>query len=247
MSHGCLAANAAPLNLEGKAPHIGASFVSGFVLHFPHMRTNKHEKARAARFARELKKLFPKAQCALHYGNPWELLVAVVLSAQCTDKKVNEVTEKLFKKYTTLDAYIRAKPNEFEKDIYSTGFYRAKTKNILASAQLVKKKFNGKVPDTMEELLALPGVARKTANIILSNAFGKVEGVAVDTHVMRLARRFHLTKHMNPEKIERDLMALFPQKEWFLLTHRLIEYGRQYCTAKICPAQHPLHAFDVVS
>lgn len=213
---------------------------------FPHMTPDKHDKARARCLARELKKLFPKASIMLKYGTNWELVVAVILSAQCTDKKVNEVTEKLFKKYTTLGAYIRARPREFEKDIYSTGFYRAKAKNIIASAKMVQRRYRGRIPETMEELATLPGVARKTANVVLGNAFGKVGGIAVDTHVRRLARRFGLTKNKNPEKIERDLMALLPKKEWFTITYRLIEYGRKYCTAKKCPAQHPLHAFDVV-
>lgn len=197
-------------------------------------RSNKKleiRKRRAEVVLRELKKLFPKAGMMLRYSNNWELLVAVELSAQCTDKKVNEVTEKLFKKYKTLDDCIHAKQKDFEKDIYSTGFYRNKAKNILAAARMIKKEYSGEVPHTMEEILKIPGVARKTANVVLGNAYGIVEGIAVDTHVRRLSTLFGLTKEYDPNKIERDLMEIFPKKEWFRLTYRLIEYGRKYCKA----------------
>ena len=194
---------------------------------------------------RYLKKLYPNAKIVLNYSNNWELLVAVVLSAQCTDKMVNKVTEKLFKKYKTLGDYVNAKQGEFEQDIRSTGFYRNKAKNILKTARMVKEKHGGTVPNTMEELTKLAGVARKTANIVLGNAFGIVEGIAVDTHVKRLSIRFGLSSHTNPEKIEKDLMELLPKSEWFVFTYRLIEYGRTFCTARICPVDHPLHAFDV--
>ncbi len=214
-------------------------------MYMRHAQSIVTQRKRAQLLLRALKRIFPNPKIALRYGNNWELLVAVILSAQCTDKKVNEVTEKLFKKYKTLDDYARAKQNEFEKDIRSTGFYRNKTKNILASANIIKEKYDGKIPDTMDALLKLPGVARKTANIILGNAFGKVEGVAVDTHVIRLSRRFGLSKEKTPERIEKDLMALFPKKEWFMLTYRLIEYGRKHCSARACPADHPLYKFDV--
>ena len=180
----------------------------------------------------ELGRLFPNAKCALNYSNPWELLVAVILSAQCTDKKVNEVTAKLFKKYRKLTDYVNAKPEEFEKDIYSTGFYKAKTKNILAAAKMIQDQFNGKVPQTMEEMLTIPGVARKTANVVLGNVYNIVVGVAVDTHVIRLTRLLGLTKESDPKKIEKDLMKLLPQSEWFNFTNRLIAYGRTYCFAK---------------
>jgi endonuclease-3 len=198
-------------------------------------------KIRALKIIKVLKELFPKAKIALHYGNNWELLVAVILSAQCTDKKVNEVTEKLFKKYRKLDDYLKANPKEFEKDIKSTGFYRQKAKNILAAAKIIKEKFKGKVPQTMREILTLPGVARKTANVVLGNAYGVVEGIAVDTHVRRLSIKLGLTNHNDPVKIEKDLMQLLPKNEWFNFTYRMIEYGR-----KICPArkhnckEHPL-------
>ncbi|MFH1425928.1 MAG: endonuclease III [Candidatus Kerfeldbacteria bacterium] len=204
-------------------------------------------KRRAQIIYKKLDSTYPKAGMMLAYKNPWELTVSVVLSAQCTDKKVNEVTAELFKKYRTLDDCVHTSQNEFEKDIYATGFYRQKAKNILASAKKVKQEFGGKVPGTMEELLTLPGVARKTANIILGNAFKIFEGIAVDTHVRRLSQRLGFTTQENPEKIEQDLMALFSQKKWFNLTYLLIEHGRAICAsqkpkcdqcllAKKCPA-----------
>lgn len=202
-------------------------------------------KKRARLIIQKLKKLFPKAKMALNYSDNWELLVAVELSAQCTDKKVNEVTVKLFKKYCSLDDYVRARQKNFEQDIYSTGFYRNKAKNILKAAKLVKNKFGGKLPKTMKEMLTLPGVARKTANVVLGNAYGVTEGIAVDTHVRRLVKRFGLTKHNDPVKIERDLMNLIPKRDWFKATYLFIEYGRKYCAAK--PHAHnkcPLNKFD---
>ena len=189
-------------------------------------------KKKAAKIVNELKKLLPDAKIVLNYVNNWELLVAVMLSAQCTDKKVNEVTQKLFKRYRTLEDYVNADPGEFEQDIKPTGFYRQKTKNILSCARIIKEKFGGEVPHTMEELLALPGVARKTANIVLGNAYGIVEGIAVDTHVIRLSRLLGLTDETNPDKIERDLMQILPREEWFDITYRLIDYGRKYCPAR---------------
>lgn len=198
-------------------------------------------KVRAGKIFRTLKKLFPETKMALRYLNNWELLVAVILSAQCTDKKVNEVTERLFKKYRTLDDYIEVDAKEFERDIRETGFYHNKAKNILASATIIKEEFGGKVPNTMEEILTLPGVARKTANVVLGNAFGVVDGIAVDTHVKRFSQKLGLTKEKNPEKIERDLMKLFPQKHWFEITYLLIDYGRNICTARKHDCKnHPL-------
>jgi endonuclease III len=201
----------------------------------------QERRERARKISRVLKKLFPDAQIALTYRNNWELLVAVILSAQCTDKRVNIVTKDLFKKYKTLNDYVQAKPRVFEQDIKSTGFYRNKAKNILGAAQSIKGQFGGKVPNTMDELLTLPGVARKTANVVLSNAFGIVEGIAVDTHVKRFARKFDLTDHVDPVKIENDLMVLLPKREWFQFTYRLIEYGRHVCPARTheC-SSHPL-------
>jgi endonuclease III len=201
-----------------------------------------------AAILRILKRLFPHATMALHWRTPWQCMVAVQLSAQCTDKKVNEVTATLFKKYRTLDDYVRAKPKEFERDIHSTGFYHNKTKNILAAAKLVKEKWHGKLPCTMAGMLTIPGVARKTANVVLGNVCGVVEGIAVDTHVIRLSRAWGLTKHTDPKKIERDLMALFPKKEWFPLTYRIIDYGRKYAPAtKKDHSGEPLGKFYIVS
>ena len=189
-----------------------------------------------------LKRLFPSPKTALNYTTPWELLVAVQLSAQCTDKKVNEVTGKLFKKYRTLDDYIRARPTEFEKDIFQTGFYRNKTKNILAAARILEEKWHGVLPRTMAELLMIPGVARKTANVVLGELYGVSEGITVDTHVCRLTNRWGLTDHRDAVKIERDLMELLPKKEWLLFGHRVTQYGRVYCSARghnhtKCPIQ----------
>lgn len=178
-----------------------------------------------------LKKLFPTVTIALNYSNPLELLFSVILAAQCTDKKVNEVTMKLFKKYPTLDSYVNADQAEFEQDIRSTGFYRAKAKNVLNTAKIIKADFGGQVPQTMQELITLPGVARKTANVVLSEAFGKHEGIAVDTHVTRLAIKFGLTSNQDPVKIEQDLMKLVPQDEWRLFSLRLVQYGRDYSPA----------------
>ena len=191
-----------------------------------------NRKERAKKIIKKLRELFPDAKIVLKYSNAWELLVAVILSAQCTDKQVNIVTEKLFQKYKTLDDYVHATQEEFEQDVKSTGFYRNKTKNILASAKIVKGQFAGKVPDTMEDLLTLPGVARKTANVVLGNAYGIVQGIAVDTHVMRLSQKLGLTDYKDPVKIERDLMELLPQKDWFFFTYGIIEYGRHVCVAR---------------
>lgn len=192
----------------------------------------KIRKARARKIVAGLKKLLPKSKIALDFGDPWQLLVAVVLSAQCTDKKVNEVTPALFKKYPKLANYLKAKQPEFEQDIKPTGFYRNKARNILAAARVVKEKFGGKVPKTMEEMLAIPGIGRKSANVILANAYGIVVGIAVDTHVIRLSNKLGLTKNKNPEKIEKDLKEVIPKKDWFNFNYRLIDYGREFCPAR---------------
>jgi len=192
----------------------------------------KKRKIYALKIIRELKKLFPRSRVFLRYKNAWELLVAVILSAQCTDKKINEVTRRLFKKYTKLDDYVHAKQGEFEHDIYETGFYRAKTRNILAAAKIIKKEFKGKIPKTMEEILLIPGVGRKTANIVLQNVHGIVVGIPVDTHVKRLSRLLGLTKEVDPNKIERDLMEIFPKKDWTYISYAFIDYGRKYCSAR---------------
>lgn len=181
----------------------------------------------------ELKKLYPQVKIALNFSNPWELLVAVILSAQTTDKKVNEITEKLFKKYRTINDYVKANLKEFENDIKGVNYYKNKAKFILENAKIIKEKFGGKVPNKMEDLLQLKGVARKTANIVLSVAYGIFEGIAVDTHVKRLSKLLRLTKETKPEKIEEDLMAIIPKgPDWRDFPLRLIQYGREYCPAK---------------
>ena len=202
----------------------------------------KERKQRVSRLNSELKKLFPNAKIELNHKNPLELLVAVILSAQATDKKINEITKKLFKKYRKLDDYVNADPKEFEKDIRQSGFFRSKTKNVLGAVKRIREVYGGKVPKTMEELLTLPGVARKTANIVLRNAYGVIEGIAVDTHVARLARKFDLTDFKDPVKIERDLMEILPRKEWGDFNHRLVLYGRHVCRRRVhnnCE-DHPL-------
>lgn len=195
------------------------------------------QKKRWAKAAKTLKELFPHPKIALNFKNSWELLVAVQLSAQCTDKKVNQVTPALFKRYKKLDDYVKAGKtakgvHEFEDMIHACGFYRAKTRNILAAAAFVKKTFNGKLPKTMAEMVTIPGLGRKSANVILGNAYGVVEGIAVDTHVIRLSRVLGLSKEKTPEKIEKDLMAIIPKKDWFTATYLIIDYGRAYCVAR---------------
>ena len=197
--------------------------------------------ARVAKMNTILEKLYKRSKVELNYGNEWELMVAVQLSAQCTDKRVNETTKHLFKKYKTLAAYARAKQAAFEKDIYQCGFYRNKAKNIIAAAKMVEDHFGGKLPRTMEEMLRIPGVARKTANVVLSNAFHVHEGIAVDTHVRRFAIRFDLSDYTDPVRIERDLMEIMPKKDWWQFNHRLVLYGRYICPArKHDCTEHPL-------
>jgi endonuclease-3 len=196
---------------------------------------------RVKKMIKVLKRIFPESKIALNYSNDWEMLVAVVLSAQCTDKRVNQVTQTLFKKYKTLNDYVRADLAEFEQDIKPTGFYRNKAKNILAAAKRVQEDFGGELPRTMDDMLTIPGVARKTANILLYQAYGVNEGIAVDTHIRRFAIRFDLTDHTDPKRIERDLMEIVPRRDWFEGTHRLVTYGQEICPArKHDCSQHPL-------
>ncbi|PIR74911.1 MAG: endonuclease III [Candidatus Magasanikbacteria bacterium CG_4_9_14_0_2_um_filter_42_11] len=207
------------------------------------MLTLTERKQKGAMLLNALKTLVPKAAMMLEYSNNWELVVAVALSAQCTDKQVNKVTKTLFQKYATLQAYVDADITEFEQDIYSTGFYKNKAKNVLAGAKVVKEQFGGVIPHTLEELMLIPGVGRKTANVVLGNAYGIAEGIAVDTHVKRFARNFGLTTSSNPDIIERDLMAILPQEEWFAFTYYAIEYGRQYCPARCKHTDCPLREY----
>jgi endonuclease-3 len=180
----------------------------------------------------ELRRLYPDAKCSLNFSNPLELLVATQLSAQCTDERVNLVTESLFQKYRSVEDYATVSQEEFEQDIKSTGFYRNKAKNIRAAAQRIITDFGGEVPRTMEALLTLPGVARKTANVVLGNAFGIVEGFVVDTHIGRLARRFGWTTNEDPVKVEQDLMKIVPRADWLDLSHLMIYHGRAICQAR---------------
>jgi endonuclease-3 len=187
-----------------------------------------------------LEALHPDAHCELNYRNPLELLIATILSAQCTDERVNQVTASLFRKYTSPEDYLAVPEEELQEDIRPTGFFRNKTKSIRGACRHILDTYGGEVPDTMEDLLTLPGVARKTANVVLSNAFGKAEGIAVDTHVSRIAQLTGITRNTDPNKIERDLLAYFPREKWALINHLLIFHGRRVCIARrprceVCP------------
>ncbi|MCG2782837.1 MAG: endonuclease III [Candidatus Altiarchaeales archaeon] len=173
-----------------------------------------------------------KPRTALRYKNPLDILIATILSAQCTDKRVNLVTKEIFKKYKTAEDYANADPEEFQQDIRSTGFYRNKAKNIINCCKILVERFDSEVPKTMEELITLPGVARKTANIVLQAGYGIVDGIAVDTHVTRISQLLSLTNNKDPVKIERDLMQLTPKKDWMNLSHLLIMHGREICIAR---------------
>ncbi len=187
--------------------------------------------ARAQRIADQLRRLYP-AQCALTHDNPFQLLVATILSAQCTDERVNQVTPVLFAKYPDAQAFASAQQRDIEKIIHSTGFFRVKTKNILGASRAIIRDYQGQVPKTMDALIELPGIGRKTANVVLGTAFGHAEGVVVDTHVGRLVRRLGLTRHYDAAKVERDLMVLLPKAEWIEFSHRLIWHGRRICMAR---------------
>ncbi len=190
-------------------------------------------KQKALQIYNLLNKEYPNAKVALHFSNSLEMLIATILSAQCTDKRVNMVTPALFKKYKTAKDYANANINELEQMIRSTGFYKAKAKSIQNSCKIIAERFNGKVPNKMEELIELPGVARKTANIVLGNAYGIVEGIAIDTHMRRVNFRLGLTKNTDPEKIEKDLMQILPKDKWFKFTYLIIEHGRAVCKAPV--------------
>ncbi|HWB11797.1 MAG TPA: endonuclease III [Pirellulales bacterium] len=212
----------------------------------PKTASSAPAKRHAARVAKILAKTYPDARCALNFRSPLELLIATILSAQCTDTRVNIVTADLFRKYRTAADYADADARQFESEIKSTGFFRSKTKSIQAACRRLIEEHGGKVPQDLDALVCLPGVGRKTANVVLGTAFGIASGVVVDTHVKRLSKRLGLTTHKEPEKIERDLMALLPSKEWVDFSHRLIHHGRRICLArrpkcdectlnKICP------------
>ena len=188
--------------------------------------------ARVSEILKRLAQLYPDVTCALIHKDPWELLVATILSAQSTDVRVNMVTPELFKKYPTVEDFARLEPQELEGDIRSTGFFRNKSKSVVGAARRIVQEFGGKVPQTMDELLTLPGVARKTANVVLGTWFGKAEGLVVDTHVHRISRRLELTREDDPKKIEQDLMGIIPRERWILFAHQLIWHGRKLCLAR---------------
>lgn len=198
---------------------------------------------RAPQIIRILSATYPDAKVALNFSSPLEMLVATILSAQCTDEKVNEVTETLFKKYRTAEDYLKVPEDELKADIKPTGFFNQKATSIREACRRIVEVYGGEVPDTMGDLVTLRGVARKTANIVLGNAFGKVEGIAVDTHVKRLANRLGFSQESDPDKIERDLMRRIPKEQWFDFTYVLIDHGRAVCVARkpkcdVCPVNH---------
>ena len=203
--------------------------------------TDQELRKRTQRIIQLLKREYPNATCSLNHSNPFELLIATILSAQCTDERVNMVTADLFRKYRKPADYLKVPPAELQEDIRTTGFFRNKAKSIQGTAKVLVDEYKGQVPHTIDQLLELPGVARKTANVVMGNAFGIASGVVVDTHVARLSRRLGLTKEKQPEKIEKDLMELVPKKDWVIFPHLLIAHGR-----KICKARNPLCASCVV-
>jgi endonuclease-3 len=189
-------------------------------------------KARTRKIIRLLKRAYPDAKCSLNHSNAFELLIATILSAQCTDERVNIVTADLFRKYRKPEDYLKVSSRELEKDIRTTGFFRNKTKSIQGTARLLTEQYAGKVPDSMDDLLELPGVARKTANVVMGNAFGIASGVVVDTHVTRLSHRLGLSEEKHPEKIENNLIGLVPKNDWVIFSHLLIAHGRKTCKAR---------------
>ena len=189
-------------------------------------------KARLEEILRLLDEMYPNVTCELHHENAWQLLVATILSAQCTDKRVNMVTPGLFRKYPTIHDFAAVSPEELGEDIKSTGFYNNKAKSVIGAAKRVLGVFHGEVPRTMEEMLTIPGAARKTANVVLGTVYGIASGVVVDTHVLRISRRLDLTKEEDPVKIEKDLVKILPQSRWILFSHQLIHHGRRSCVAR---------------
>ena len=215
----------------------------------PKPKNAAERKARLGRILEELDKLFPAATCALAHKNPWQLLVATILSAQCTDERVNKVTPDLFKKYPTINDFAGASQDELAQDIRSTGFFNNKSRSLIGAAKKIAADYKGQVPRTMEELLSIPGAARKTANVVLGTAYGIPSGVVVDTHVQRISQRLDLTKNTDPVKIEQDLMKAVPQERWILFSHQVIHFGRQLCIARrprcaSCPLDPLCYAKD---
>jgi endonuclease-3 len=195
-------------------------------------KTAAERQARVKKILATLDRMYPNATCALRHSNAWELLVATILSAQCTDKRVNEVTPGLFKKYPTIQDFANANQPEMAQDIRSTGFFNNKSKSVIGAARKILSDFGGEIPREIDKMLTVPGAARKTANVVLGTAFGIPSGVVVDTHVQRVARRLDLTKHTEPGKIEKDLMNTIPKERWILFSHQLIHHGRALCFAR---------------
>lgn len=195
-------------------------------------KTAAERKARLETILGHLDAMYPNVTCELHHENAWQLLVATILSAQCTDKRVNMVTPGLFRKYPTVQDFAAVSPEELGQDIKSTGFFNNKAKSVIGAAKRVLSEFGGEVPRTMEEMLTIPGAARKTANVVLGTVYGIASGVVVDTHVQRIARRLDLTKEEDPVKIERDLVELLPQERWIQFSHQMIHHGRRICAAR---------------
>jgi endonuclease-3 len=195
-------------------------------------KTAAERKKRVAEILRRLEQMYPGAVCALKHRNAWELLVATILSAQCTDKRVNEVAPGLFKKYPTARDFAAVRPEVLAADIRSTGFFNNKAKSIVGAAKKVVSEFGGQVPKTMEEMLTIPGAARKTANVVLGTAYGVASGIVVDTHVQRISRRLDLTKESDPGKIEKDLQKIVPAEKWIQFSHQVIHHGRARCVAR---------------
>jgi endonuclease III len=198
----------------------------------PRPRTAAERQARIGEILRRLDEMYPNVTCALVHRSPWELLVATILSAQSTDKLVNQVTPGLFTKYPTIQDFAALRPEVLARDIHSTGFFNNKSRSVVGAAKKILADFGGKVPETMEAMLTIPGAARKTANVVLGTAYGIASGIVVDTHVMRISRRLDLTKNTDPVKIERDLVKIIPQKKWILFSHQLIHHGRALCYAR---------------
>jgi endonuclease III len=195
-------------------------------------KTAAERAARVKAILKLLDEMYPDATCALHHSSAWELLVATILSAQCTDKRVNEVTPGLFRKYPTMRDFANAKQEEVAQEIRSTGFFNNKAKSVIGAARRILSDFRGEVPREMDQLLTVPGAARKTANVVLGTAFGLASGVVVDTHVQRIAKRLDLTRESDPKKIERDLMKSIPKEKWILFAHQIIHFGRGICVAR---------------
>jgi len=222
---------------------------TSFMTRVPRPKTAAERKQRLKKILEALDRRYPNVTCALHHGDAWQLLVATILSAQCTDERVNKVTPGLFAKYPSMQDFAAVSQAELARDIHSTGFFNNKAKSIIGAAQKILKDFGGEIPRDIDQLLTVPGAARKTANVVLGTAFGIPSGVVVDTHVARISQRLDLTRHAEPQKIERDLMKAVPQERWILFSHQVIHFGREICVARKpkcpeCPLEPLCYAKD---